>query len=365
MIINKTSLVTDTVKQVIEEAINFFLKVYPYSPVCGYNIILCDSFESLEQEWREYFGFDETESLPLDYDGQFLFPDVRTDKLTILVKISEEVIKGAQQFLKEELNGIEEPSEERAMKLMPLFHFLELFCHEFSHLCSYDRMMVLTDWADPRLPAHNYDYHLHDEFLARVRGMEAMLRMGTPYMETNLIYSLYMSFMKGTKNQFEARLEEVDKDIERVRLELEEELPFMQMAEGLSDEGMVAALEKELGHKLQYGYVDGKLELSDIEVIEFSVVDELVDMLKSYLYVARNKYAVYEGTQFAGTAVGFYAAFCGGNDVWDMQLEHVIDIPFWEYLDAGKVKGQNELFWKWLMNRVNEDLKGENKDDHR
>ncbi len=352
MIINKTSLSADPIGEMIEDAIAFFLRIYPYNIVCDYDIILCDSFESLEDEWRDYYGFDEYESLPMNYDGQFFAPDEKKDKLLIVVKISEDAITGAQQYLKEKQNGVEEPSEERAAKLISLFYFLELFCHEFSHLCSYDRMMVLTDWADPRLPAHNYDYHLHDEFIARVRGMEIMLRMGAPYMEAELIYSLYVSYMEATREQFEDRSEEVTEAIVDVRLELEEELSLMQMAEGLSDEGMVATMEEELGHKLQYGFVDGKLELSDLEVIEFSLVDELAEELKSYLYAAKNKYAVYEGTQYAGTAVGFYSAFCAEDIGWDMRLENIINIPFWNYLDDEKVRSQNETFWKWFVKRV-------------
>lgn len=355
MIINKTSLSVDSIEEVIKDATAFFLRVYPYSLVCDYDIILCDSFESIEQEWRDYYGFDEDEYLPLNYDGQFFAPDVGQDKLLIVVKISEDVIIGAQQYMKEKQNGIEEPSEERAAKLIPLLYFLELFCHEFSHLCSYDRMMVLTDWADPRLPAHNYDYHLHDEFIARVRGIEIMLRMGTPYIDPALIYSLNTSYVMATHEQLQDRQEEVRDTIMDIRLELEEGLPLMQFNEGMSNEEVVAQLERDLGHKLQYGYVDGELKLSDLEVIEFSIVDVFAEELISYPYCIRNKYAVYEGTQLAGTIAGFYAAFCGDDGGWDMSLEKVIDIPFWKYMNEAKLRKQFDTFQEWLTERLGVD----------
>ena len=240
------------------------------------------------------------------------------------------------------------------MKLMHFFRFIEMFCHEFSHLCSYDRMMALTDWADPQMHANNYDYHLHDEFIARVRGTEIMLRMFAPYMENDLIYSMYMCYVNDTKTSFTRRLNEVREVIERERKGLEDELLMMQRLEGLTDAEMVAELEYELGHRLENGYVDGKLVLSDLEVIEYSAVDEFAELLKFYLYVVRNRYAVYEGTQFAGALVGFYAAFCGEESGWDMELENVIDEPFWQYLDESKIREQDEAFRHWLIDRIDE-----------
>ncbi len=49
-------------------------------------------------------------------------------------------------------------------------------------------MVALTNWSDPMLPAHNHDYHLHDEFIVRIRGMEVMLRMGA-FLNVRAIYN--------------------------------------------------------------------------------------------------------------------------------------------------------------------------------
>ena len=352
MVINKTDMSIGCIPDAIEEAICFFLQIYPYQPVCSYEIILCDNFENLEREWRNYYSYNADNSLPLHYDGQFLAPEKRTDKLTILLSLKESAIVGAEQYFKEVRNGTEMPSESRGLKLLAFFHFIELLCHEFSHLCSYDRMMSLISWTDPMLPAHNYDYHLHDEFIARIRGTEVMLRMGASLMEPNLIYSLYAGYVSDTKTQFKERTAEVKETVKKAREDLEAALPGMQLREDLTDEEMLEGLEYELGHKLQYGWEDGKIRLSELEAIEFSAVDEIAEPMKAYIYILKNPYAVYEGTQFNGALVGFYKAFCKDNSSWIMELEKVIDKPFWEYLDIDKVKKQDEIFREWLMDQA-------------
>ena len=115
---------------------------------------------------------------------------------------------------------------------------------------------------------------------------------------------------------------------------------------------MLEGLEYELGHKLQYGWEDGKIRLSELEAIEFSAVDEIAEPMKAYIYILKNPYAVYEGTQFNGALVGFYKAFCKDNSRWIMELDKVIDKPFWEYLDIDEVKKQDEIFREWLMDQA-------------
>ena len=352
MIINRTNMSIGCIPGAVEEAIDFLLQLYPYRLACGYNIILCDSFDDLEREWRKYYGYSESRTLPLHYDGQFLAPETKTEQLTILICLKETVIAGAEQYFKEKNSGREEPSEERGLRLLAFFHFVELLCHEFSHLCSYDRMMALTNWSDPMLPAHNHDYHLHDEFIARIRGTEVMLRMGASLMETDLIYSLYVGYVNDTKAQFMERTAEVRETVKKARQDLEAALPGMQFRENLTDDEMIEGLEYELGHKLQYGRVDGRIRLSDLEAMEFSAVDEMAEPMKGYIYALKNPYAVYEGTQFTGALVGFYNAFCPDETCWNMNLEQVISKPFWQYLDINIVKEQDEKFRQWLVSRA-------------
>ena len=35
-----------------------------------------------------------------------------------------------------------------------------------------------------------------------------------------------------------------------------------------------------------------------------------------------------------------------------MELDKVIDKPFWEYLDIDEVKKQDEIFREWLMDQA-------------
>ena len=89
MIINKTSVSIGHIPEVIEEAIDYFLTYYRCQPVCSYDIILCADFESLQEEWRNYNSYGADVVLPLRYDGQFLVPWERTDKLVILASMDE------------------------------------------------------------------------------------------------------------------------------------------------------------------------------------------------------------------------------------------------------------------------------------
>ena len=45
MVINKTDMSIGCIPDAIDEAICFFLQIYPYQPVCSYEIILCDFFD--------------------------------------------------------------------------------------------------------------------------------------------------------------------------------------------------------------------------------------------------------------------------------------------------------------------------------
>ena len=490
MIINKTALPSDIITRTIEDAIRFFLDLYPdVHLTCAYDIVLCDSTGSLQDEWRRYYGFDQDRVLPLPYDGQFLSPVEKTDTLTILACVKEEILAGAAQYHREVDHGLESPLEqdeleERGLKLMPFYEFVELLFHEFSHLCSFDRMMTLTDWADPQMSVNVLDYHLHDEFIARIRGTEAMLRMGAPYMETDLIYSLYQYYMTGLTESFNDRYKGTLEYINKARFFLHQEMMELQgefdeddldwdeddfddlydedgfdeenldeeiteklrnsfhklffssdeadpdedpednipedfkqfihdllygsddnddgdisdeddswtdddwsAAPALTDEELLHYLEQNLGHKLRYGFVDeaeesgslvesskiiitasGRpLRITDLEVIEFYVPDEeKTHQLQVFDYFLKNPYAMYEGTQLAGMSAAFWRAFCGsaadpsvqdindgntGVDDWNLQLDQVIDIPFWQYIDREKIERQTQAFFVWLTER--------------
>lgn len=237
MITNKTSFPSSFIVRSVEDAIAFFCSFYNTSPSLDYHVILCEDFDSLQDEWRAYYGYGAEREMPLDYDGQFLAPTQKTDTLTMLVCVDEEVAEGAERYYYEVEHGskvdTKDPDilEERGLTLMPFFEFIELLLHEFSHLCSYDRMMAFTNWANPEMNKIGYDYHLHDEFIARIRGTEAMLRMMQPYTELGLLYSLYQYYLSGMQKAYEERIAMTATFIANLRELLTEELMDLQMDE--------------------------------------------------------------------------------------------------------------------------------------
>ena len=84
---------------------------------------------------------------------------------------------------------------------------------------------------------------------------------------------LYAGYVSDTKTQFKERTAEVKETVKKAREDLEAALPGMQLREDLTDEEMLEGLEYELGHKLQYGWEDGQIRLSELEAIEFSAVE--------------------------------------------------------------------------------------------
>ena len=40
-----------------------------------------------------------------------------------------------------------------------------------------------------------------------------------------------------------------------------------------------------------------------------------------------------------------------GVDDWNLQLDQVIDIPFWQYIDREKIERQTQAFFVWLTER--------------
>lgn len=355
-------------EQIIRVIIEEYLRVYPFCrPSCSAEIILCENNKHMEEEWRRYYGHHPEKEFPIEYDGQFLPAVSKSDVLTILACVNANVISGAEQYLYEKENGSlkNAPTDERGLKMLPFWHFVELVMHEFSHLASYDKLMLLTNWTNPSLPIDDLDYHLHDEFITRIRGIYAMLLMAEPYMETDMLYSLYVGYINDEQNQFLKRMDSVRELDERYRDNIRRDLAHMQRQLRLSNELLAEEIEKELGHPLEYGgaWEDGALKLSKLEIIEFYAVDEFEEMMKPLLYIHRNSFAVYEGTQFAGASAGFFQAMThmeGQENHFsnlmiaedELHLENVIDIPFWKYFDLEKIKKQNDVFRELLVQRT-------------
>ena len=201
MIITNHSAMPDILaERVVKECVGAYEVIYG-KPSSDVEIILCSSEEDMEAECLRIQGKDDFKD-PKIYNGAFLAPDKYTDTLTITIVAEEKVVVGAKQYIREKdtaslrdtvLPGPER--EKRGLKLMAFFGFVETLQHEYSHLCSFDAVMRATDWQDPGFVKYSQNYHLHDEFIARYRGIWACLKMAEPLMETDLLYSLWNMYL--------------------------------------------------------------------------------------------------------------------------------------------------------------------------
>ena len=304
----------------------------------------------------------------VDYDGNFVAPKEKTDTLTILALLKKKNIHGAEQYYLEkengslrdasvdDHNGMDDKSRAaRGEKLMAFFEFAEMIQHEYSHLCSYERLMTATDWADPLFLGHDWNYHLHDEFIARYRGTRAMLHMAEPYAEKNLLYSLWMGYWDDLNKEFKEHIEDVKKLLSDEARGIETETLMFMKQNKLSGQDMIAELEHELGHPL---HLQGALsesgvpKLTPIEVVEFLTFEDTQKRTIPLMYVIKNPYASYHGAQLLGLIQAFHDHFSqhtGNSDGLELHesgtdLCSVMATPFYEYVDAAKAKETLERF---------------------
>lgn len=303
-----------------------------------------------------------------DYDGNFVAPKETTDTLTILALLKDKNIRGAEQYYLEkengslrdasvdDHNGMDDKSRAaRGEKLMAFFEFAEMIQHEYSHLCSYEKLMIATDWADPLFLGHDWNYHLHDEYIARYRGTRAMLKMAEPYAEKNLLYSLWMGYWDDLNGEYKNYTETVRTFISDRAKGIEAETLMFMKQNGLSSSDMIAELEHELGHPL---HLQGELsasgvpKLTPIEVLEFLTFEDTEKRTIPLMYAIRNPYASYHGAQLLGLIQAFHDHFSlhiRNSD--DLELPEsgtdlcsVMATPFYEYVDVAKAKETLERF---------------------
>jgi len=371
-IINQSALPDDLAERTVRECVRSYETLYG-SPSCEVEFILCDSDDALEKERIRIQGRDELRGQK-NYNGNFLPPEEKTDTLIIVVVAEKKVIQGARQFFKEEDNGslwdtgLSKPElEHRGVKLMAFFSFAETLLHEYSHLCSFETLMRKTDWEEPRVIGYSWDYHLHDEFIARYRGTMAALKMAEPYMETDLLYSLWMMHWNGVEKGFHEEREAITHEMERVRKGNIDSIYAFMKEEGMSGEEMADELECELGHPLELRgqfYPNGVPQMTDIEAAEFVCIDEAARMAIPLIYALKNQAATYQGAQIFGLAHVYYDFLFDKTGAGDpelllnqdaLSLPEVYRIPYWEYVgdnDEGLPPA------KLGMKKVNQVLKG-------
>ena len=371
-IINHSALPNDLAERTVRECVLTYETLYG-GPSCKVEFILCDSEDALVKERIRIQGRDELHGQKF-YNGSFLPPEEKTDTLIIVVVAENKVIQGARQFFKEEDNGsfrdtgLSKPElERRGVKLMAFFSFAENLLHEYSHLCSFDALMRKTDWEEPRIIGYSWDYHLHDEFIARYRGTMAALKMAEPFMETDLLYSLWMMHWNGVEKGFREEREAITRELERVRKGNIDSIHAFMKEEGMSEEEMADELECELGHPLELRgnfYPNGVPKMTDIEAAEFVCIDEAARIAIPLIYALKNRAATYQGAQIFGLAHAYYDFLSEKTGAGDpelllnqdaLSLPEVYGIPYFEYV-GDKADGLPPA--KLGMKKVNRTLKG-------
>lgn len=345
---NNTSFANDHLSAILQECIAGYTELYEaaHSQV---KFIIFDTLEAVKK-CREEMAAELDDD---DYDGSFIPPQEQTNVLTILALVKDKNIRGAEQYFKEKSVGslrdeIISNRETRGVKLMAFFEFVELILHEYSHLCSYEKLMMTTDWADPHIVGNDWNYHLHDELIARYRGTRAMLHMAVPYAEKNLLYSLWMGYWNDLSCNFKSNTESIKEFLKVQSNEIEEDMLQFMKQNGMSGADMVRELETELAHKL---YFDGVLsnrgvpKLSSMEVIEFLTLEETQRRTIPLIYAIKNPYATYQGAQLLGLIQAFHDHFSetihtDGLELKkkDLILTNTLKKPFYEYVNVEKTK---------------------------
>ena len=367
-ITNHSSVPDAILQQMIAAAVDAYQDIYE-APSCDVEITVCRDRAEMNQLALEHTGDTENK----EYNGMFLCPHDQHEPFRILLLVKDDAVVGAKRFFQEVENGSQrdedmpqEERERRGLELAAYCHFVEMLQHEYSHLCSCERLMLATDWEDPLISAHSQDYHLYDETIARYRGTYAMLVMMQPYMEIDLLYTMWMGYWNDLLKSYQKETEALKDFLTQQRNEIEaQNLEYMHYARKSGREA-IAEMERELGHPLKFHNElteKGAPKLTAEEVAEFLLCDDFEDpelnetifrKVTSLVYFAKNPYATYEGAQIEGLVHAFYdfLRMETGQTVGERKLElnSVIDTPYYKTANLletnEEVKQFADLFMK-------------------
>ena len=355
-IVNHTSVPDEFLHRIVRMAIGGY-EVAFQGPACAVEVIACRDRVELKALIMEHLG---EETNLRDYDGNFLCPHSPDDgPYRILVTVKDEALLGARRYFAELQEGsrrdVDLPREERekrGIELANFCHFLEMVQHEYSHLCSYAKLM--SAGVDPEIGNHSLDYHLYDEEIARYRGTYAMLCMMEPFAERDLLYTLWMGYW----DELLAEFQEYGKTLDEILRQQYEEIAQMYWAYDFTPDQIARDFETELGHPLEYGGEVSELgipKLSPEEVAEYLMVDdediaeEVYRHCAPLLYHSKNPYATYEGAQVIGLVHAFYDFLKGKRREHD--LLSLMEKPYHETVDMEGARAELEEFPELFMKR--------------
>ena len=356
---NTSPVADDLLLKIFNESTSAFHALYG-APSSDIEFIVCASPQELDDIRFARSGQRSEKTGDSFYDGYFVAPGERTDTLTIFVVPKADMEEGARQFFMEKEEGSlkdaplsPEEREARCLRLMPFFMFVELITHEYSHLCSFERLMRLTDWEDPSLPAHSLDYHLHDEVIARYRSMKTLLSMTAFCMDADLLYNLWYN-CNHVVEQISREADEVYRRFIAInRKGVEDTLATIQREQGLSRREMRLELEMELEHPLTCPNRSVRRTLpylTDLEIIEFITQEGMESSTIIVKYFLLCPDATDGGAQRAGLKQVFMEYLTAGQEdaVPPMEpdrlkLDKMIAIPFYEYIPQFHLEGDLDV----------------------
>ena len=354
-IVNHTSVPDEFLHRIVRSAIGGYEAVFQ-SPACDVEVIACRDRDELKALIVEHLG---EETNLRDYDGNFLCPHSPDGPYRILVTVKDEALLGARRYFAELQGGSQRDAdlaqaerERRGIELANFCHFLEMTQHEYSHLCSYEKLM--SAGVDSEIGNHSLDYHLYDEEIARYRGTYSMLRMMEPFAERDLLYTLWMGYWDDLLAEFK----EFGKSLDEILRHQYEGIAEMYSAYDFTPAQLARDFESELGHPLEYGGEVSELgipKLSSVEVAEYLMVDdedvaeEMYRHFAPLLYHAKNPYATYEGAQVIGLVHAFYDFLKGERREYDLQ--GLMEKPYYETVDAEGARAELEEFVDLFLKR--------------
>ena len=340
---NKTTYDTALLDQTITPLLRGFLNQYPFlEPSCKVHLTLFNNPQELWQE-RNLFYQGKAPDTIANLDGIFLPPMEKTDTLRILLRVWPEAAASARCMQRELAEGsrAKQGGMQRDEQVFNYFELIEQTYHEFSHLCSYDRLMRITNWEDPLLPTTNLDINYHDEFLAVYRSMTAMLHVLSPYLTSSLYRGLYLYYHDEFTNHANLTKNETNRSLLVYRNELDRVFGT-EKRRGTPPSFLRKTIEDVIGHPLS---CQEDFSLTDEEVFEYTIGlkrNKIED--KPCLYYLRNSEATYGGAHLSGMVRAFHAFAEEKIRVpfrnkaalpeAELHLENVMDIPFYTYMDS-------------------------------
>ena len=371
---NRSKLDTVLMERTIREIISAYEAVYPSTDEKVTFVLLGSQEEYLAYLYDTLDGVHHIE-MSTDCESMFVMPSKAGNDLTIAVLAKEKYLQCIEGYFMEKDQGSRKDKEKdivkrelRVVSMMRFFQLAELMLYEYSRLNSFvemknQRSSDYRDWW-------GLEYILHDTLLSNYRGITALLKMMEPYLRVKeqrsfcrFVARMYSCDMN---RGHERNKERIDKLLDEMEDYPDEDAApdldlssYCQMISNISENDSFNGtyysgdqeddsfddFEYEPDRKPEFeSYYDYYAD-SDFTFDDYEALVEFYPDYMDVLYTLLEPAAFFDGAQYYGFAQGVYdylkerTGFL--EDTWRMPKENlsivnVINIPFYEYLDASK-----------------------------